>query len=235
MPNLIHTTVKHKTKFLALSLWLGIFVVARLVMVVNDLTFAELADQFVIILRDTWYGPFLFILLYAARPLLFMPGTVLILAAGMVYGLAGLPITLTADILSATIMYVVSRWLISNEPEFEGRAGEFVAFMHRNPFEAVLTMQLAYISTDLISSMAGILQLPLRPFILAVLVGGSVGNTLGVIVGSTIKGSVANGNITIQPEMILVSILILVTTISISSRLRGRNLNADKDKTYATR
>ena len=218
--NIINLIMRHKTKFLALSLWLGIFVAARFVMIVNDLTFAELADQFIIILRDTWYGPFLFILLYAARPLLFMPGTILILAAGMVYGFAGLPITLTADLLSATIIYVVSRWLVSNEPEFQGRAGQFVAFMHRNPFEAVLTMQLSYISTDLISSMAGILQLPLRPFILAVLVGGSVGNTIGVMVGSTIKGSVANGNITIQPEIVLISFAILAISISISVFLR---------------
>ena len=213
-------TVKHKTKFLAVSLWLGIFIMARLAMMVNGLTFAELADQLITILRDTWYGPFLFILLYAARPLLFMPGTVLILTAGMVYGFSGLPITLTADILSATIIYVISRWFVSNQPEFQGRAGKFVAFMHRNPFEAVLTMQLSYISTDLISSMAGILQLPLRPFILAILVGGSVGNTIGVLIGSTIEGSVANGNITINPEIILVSLAILATSISISVYLR---------------
>ena len=201
-------------------MWLGIFVITRTVMVINDLTFAELADQFINILRATWYGPFLFILFYAARPLLFMPGTIMILAAGMVYGFAGLPITLAADLLSATIIYVVSRWLISDEPAFEGRAGQFVAFMHRNPFEAVLTMQLAYISTDLISSMAGILQLPLRPFILAVLIGGTVGNTIGVLIGSTIKGSVANGNITIQPEVILISFATLAVSIGLSAYIR---------------
>lgn len=225
--------IKHKTKFLALSLWLGIFILARLVMVINDFTFAQLADELVKILREAWYGPLLFILFYIARPILLMPGTVLILAAGMVYGLVGVPICLTADLLSATLIYSISRWFVNGEPQFEGRAGQFLSFMRRHPFEAVLTMQLSYISTDLISSMAGILQLPFRQFIFAVLVGGSVGNTLGVVIGSTIKGSVANGNISIQPEIVAISLAILAISIAISFYLRQHNSESRNKESLA--
>jgi len=223
MSNLIKLATTHKTKFLALALWLGIFILARLIMGINSFTFAELTDELVTILRDAWFGPFLFILFYIARPILLMPGTVLILAAGMVYGLAGIPICLLADLLSATMIYVISRWFVTSEPQFEGRAGQFVSFMRRHPFEAVLTMLLSYISTDLISSMAGMLQLPFRPFIVAVLIGGSVGTTLGVIIGSTITGSVANGNISVQPEIVAISLAVLAVSIGISFYLRQHN------------
>jgi uncharacterized membrane protein YdjX (TVP38/TMEM64 family) len=235
MSNLIKTTVKHKTKFLALCLWLGIFVMARTTMATHDLSFTELADQIVNILRDTWYGSLLFIILYISRPLLLMPGTILLLTAGMVYGFwLGVPIAVTAELLSATITYTISRWFISSEPKFEGRTGKFVALMRRNPFETALTMQLSYISTDLISSMAGILHLPLRSLLLAVLTGGSVGSVLGVMVGSTIEGSIATGNITIVPEMILISFIILITMLSLSTYLRRRNLSISKDATHVT-
>lgn len=234
MSNLIETTVKHKTKFLALSLWLGIFVMARTTMATYDLNYTELADQFVNILRDTWYGSLLFIILYILRPLLLMPGTILLLMAGMVYGLWGLPIVIIADLLSATVTYIISRWFISSEPQFTGRIDKFVAFMRRNPFEAVLTMQLSYVSTDLISSMAGMLHLPLRPLLLGILIGGSVGNALGVMVGSSIEGSIATGNITVVPEMMLISGVILVTMLSLSTYLRRRNLKISKDTAHVT-
>jgi uncharacterized membrane protein YdjX (TVP38/TMEM64 family) len=224
MVNMIKITTKHKTKFLAFLLWLGLFGVARTVMVINDLTFTELADQFVIILRDSWYGPVLFILMYIARPVLLVPGTVLILTAGVVYGFwLGVPLVIIADIMSATFTYAISRGFVNSQPEFEGRAGQFVAFLTRNPFEAILTMQLSYISTDLISSMAGVLHLPLRSLLWAVFIGGSIGNTLGVMVGSTIEGSISNGEITIQPEMVIISFVFLVTTVTISTRIRARH------------
>ena len=226
--------VQHKTKFLALSLWLGIFVIARILMATYDLTFTALAEQFITILRDTRYGLLLFIILYIARPLLLMPGTVLTLTAGMIYDLwIGVPLVIIASVLSATVTYMISRWLISHEPEFNGRIGNFVDLMRRNPFEAVLTMQLSFISTDLISAMAGLLFLPFRPFLLAILIGGSISSTLGVMVGSTLEGSIATGNITIQPEMIVISIVSLITFLTLSTYLRRRNLNTSEDRIHA--
>lgn len=214
---------RHKLRFVTLGLWLVIFIVARSYMLANNLSIFQLADSIIGILRDTWYGPFLYIALYVLRPLLLIPGTILTLTAGVAYGLPyAIPIALTANITSAIVTYSMARWLMSNRIEMNGRRGQLIDFMRRNPFEAILTMQLSYISLDLTCSLAGILHLPFRPFLMGILIGGSVGNILGVIIGSSFEGSLANGSLSVQPEMIALSVTILVISLSISTFLRRR-------------
>jgi len=223
MTDLFNMIYRHRLRVLTLGLWLVIFVVARTYMVINDLTLIELAESILGILRDTWYGPLLYILLYVLRPLLLIPGTVLTLSAGLAYGLAwGIPISITANIISASVTYSVARWLMSSHIELDGRRGQFINLMRRNPFEAVLTMQLSYISLDLTCLLAGVLHLPFRPFLLGIAIGGSVGNMLGVIIGSSFEGSLAEGTVSVQPEMIALSLTIFVISLSISAFLRRR-------------
>jgi len=230
MSDMIDFIKRHKLRLLTLGLWLLIFVVARTYMLINDLSLFALAESFISVLRDSWYGPLLYILLYVMRPLLLIPGTILTLTAGVAYGLPyGIPISITANLISATVTYSVARWLMSNRIELDGRRGQFIKLMRGNPFEAVLTMQLSYISLDLTCSLAGVLHLPFRPFIFAILIGGSIGNVLGVIIGSSIEGSLADGSLSIQPEMIALSAVILIISLSISTVLRRQNMLSAKE------
>ncbi len=215
---------EHRLRFFTLGLWLVIFVIARSYMYTYDLSLLQLADSIIGILRDAWYGPLLYIALYVLRPLLLIPGTILTITAGVAYGIPnGIPISISANIISAMVTYSIARWLMAERIELDGRRGQFIAFMRHNPFEAVLTMQLSYISLDLTCSLAGVLHLPFRPFLLGILLGGSVGNVIGVFIGSSVTGSIADGSLAIQPEMIALSASILIIGLSVSTALRRYN------------
>jgi uncharacterized membrane protein YdjX (TVP38/TMEM64 family) len=221
MVAILQILTRHRLRFLTLGLWLVAFFVARSYMSFHHLTTLQLVDAAISMLRDTWYGPLVYIVLYILRPLLLIPGTVLILTAGVAYGLPyGIPITIIANIASAIVTYHIARWFMSQRIEIYGRRGQLISLLRNNPFETVVTMQLSYISLDLTSSLAGILYLPFRPFLLGVFVGGSVGNTLGVVIGSSFGGNLTSGQINIQPEMLALSACILVLSLSLSALLR---------------
>lgn len=213
----------HRIKVVAVLIWIGIFSATQTIMSINDWTIAEVADEFVRILRDTWYGPFAFILLYILRPLVLVPGTILTLMAGMIYGIPlGLILAEVANLLSVSVTYSVARWFLGEMPPVEGRFKQFISFMQHNPFEAVLTMQFLYLSIDLTSALAGWMRLPLRSVLLAFAISGLVGNSIGVIAGSSIKGTVANGDLTIRPEIVAISAVILVLSLFLSTFFRRR-------------
>lgn len=214
----------NRLRAMAVSLWLGILLSAQLIMTINDWTIVELADGLIRILRDTWYGPVIFVLCYIARPLVLIPGTIMTLMAGMVYGFwPGLFIAITANLVSATITYSITRWLFKPPQHFHRRLEGFVEFLRHNPFEAVLSLQLLYFSLDGTCSLAGFLRLPFQPFLLGIFIGGSVGTILGVILGSSIRGSIANGDLSIHPETLLLSVVILTISLGASAFLRRRH------------
>lgn len=214
----------HKKRLLAIGLWLIIFGVTRSVMAVNQLTLSELIDQLIIILKSTWFGVFLFIICYVLRPLLLIPGTIMNLMAGIVYGLfPGIFISVGASYISGTVTYTLTRWLIHEKPDADGRIGEIIKFMQNNPFEAVASIQLMYVSLDITSSLAGILHLPFRYFMIGIMIGGTIPNAIGVVMGSSIEGSIESGTLHIRLEMIVLSLAIMLFTLSISTYLRRRN------------
>lgn len=215
---------RHQRLVITLSLWAIILLSLRATMAINNLSLIQVADAFADSLRDASFGVVLFVGLYCLRPLLLMPGTLLNFLAGMVYGFpVGYLVVMIANIASSTLTFSLSRWLVRKQPKFTGSIGKSVSFMRRHPFEAVLTLQLSYISIDFTSSIAGILHLPYRLFILGIVIGGAIGNGLGVFIGTSITGSTANGTITIQPEIIAISVMVFIISIGISTMLRRRN------------
>lgn len=226
LSKLVEFADRHKKILFAFVSWILIIVTIRATMAVNNFSLTQVVDGFALVLRGAWYGMLLYIVLYVVRPLLLMPGTLMNFLAGMIYGFPlGLLMVIIAHLLSATTTFHLSRWLTHDEPQFDGQTKQLVSFMRRNPFEAVMTMQLMYISLDFASSLAGILYLPYRLFILGIFVGGIVGNGLGVFIGSSLEGSIADGAITIEPELVAISVTVFIISISISAMLRRRHRN----------
>lgn len=224
LSKLAEFTNRNRKILVAASLWLVILVTLRTTMAVYNLTLTEIADGFAFALKNTSYGMLLYVLLYVVRPLLLMPGTLMNFLAGMVYGFPlGLVMVIIAHLLSATITYALSRWVTPQEPHFDGQTEKLASFVRRNPFEAMMSLQLMYVSLDFASSLAGILHLPYRLFILGIFIGGFVGNGLGVFIGSSLQGSIGDGAITIQPEIIAVSVTVFIVSMGISALLRRRH------------
>ena len=94
--------------FLALLLTTGIIVAYFY----RDHLSFEMLDK--TIKEAGWWGPLVFMLLYAVATVLFLPGSILTLAGGALFGpLAGTLYNLTGATMGATLAFLVARYLAS--------------------------------------------------------------------------------------------------------------------------
>jgi uncharacterized membrane protein YdjX (TVP38/TMEM64 family) len=78
-------------------------------------------------IRDLWYGPIAFILLYAAGCIVAIPASLFILVAGVVWGWKlGVIYAMCGSLLGASASYFVGRFVGEGMLERFGKAGELV-------------------------------------------------------------------------------------------------------------
>ena len=102
----------HGQKLAALVFWLlaigGYFWYAQQ----NNLTPLEVVNQLISTLRTSAYGPLLYIIVYALRPLLLFSAALLTIAAGLLFGpVGGIIYSMIGSNTSAMVAYVVGRYL----------------------------------------------------------------------------------------------------------------------------
>lgn len=204
----------------AVIFWIIVLSAMRQYMQVNNLTFGELTNQLAILLTGTWYGPLLYIIVYIFRPLILFPASLLTLLGGNVFGLfPGSLIVLVAGTLSSIIPYAAGLSLSSvntNTTQPEGRLQRFVSMLQDNPFQAVLIMRLLYLPYDAVSILAGSLRINFVIFLVATAIG-NIGGTLAYVgIGSSIQGDISSGDISLDANILLFSLVVLVIGLVVS-------------------
>jgi uncharacterized membrane protein YdjX (TVP38/TMEM64 family) len=141
-------------------------------------------------------GAFLFGLAYVLGTLLFLPGSVLTLGAGFLYGLVGgLLVVVPGSVLGAALAFLLGRTVLrapiarrmKGHPRFEAvdKAVEDKAFL------VVLLLRLSPLFPfNLLNYALGVTRVPFSTYLLASVVGMFPGTVLYVYLG-TLLGSVA--------------------------------------------
>jgi uncharacterized membrane protein YdjX (TVP38/TMEM64 family) len=216
--------VRQRGKIAILFVWVGGLVGLRLYMDANALTFDDISAQSQSHLSDYRYGPLLYILIYLLRPLAFFPGTLLTILGGSVFGMGwGFVLSLFGGVVSAVIPYVIGRWFsaeYADSDETKSRLQRFVGMLRQNPFQAVLIMRLIYLPYDAVNVLVGTLRIPFITFIAATLVGNLAGTLSFVSLGASMEGSLAAGDLSLNPTMLLVSVLVILLSLLVSQLLR---------------
>lgn len=210
----------HRVAIVAVCFWMMIILAVRQYMQVNTLTFSDLTEQLSVLLRESWFGPLLYIAVYLARPLILFPAFLLTLLGGSVFGIwPGFLYVTFAGTASAIFPYVIGRWFSSDQRqsiEKTSSVQRFVRMLQSNPFQAVLIMRLLYLPYDVVSLAVGSLRIPFVAFILATAVG-NIGGTLSFLgIGSSLEGDLTTGDLTFNPAMLAFSVVILVVSLVIS-------------------
>lgn len=136
---------------------------------------------------QTVWGPLVYILLYAIRPITFFPATVLTILSGVFFGLwLGTLLTLIGAVLSASVAYSVGRFFGAGLKLEDSFLGNWVEALRRNAFEAILTMRLLFFPFDGLSYTAGILRTQFLPFVAATFLGIILGTATFVSIGSSL-------------------------------------------------
>ena len=216
---------EHAQKFIALLFWTLLIISYQGYAHNNHLSSLEVAQQVLDFLKDGFWGPFIYIGLYALRPLILFPSTILTLAGGFVFGpVLGVIYTIIASNISSTIAYYVGRYFgegLLKEDGEENILQRYATRMRANSFESVMVMRFIFLPYDAVSYLAGFLQIKYWAFILATALGSVPGTMAFIGFGASIEkfdGALPKLN----PVTLGYSVAIFIISIALSRVFKKR-------------
>ena len=217
-------------KVLALGIWaIALYTLYHFKMV-NNLSFTDIAISLFSFISGTAWGPLVYILAYAIRPLTFFPGTILTILSGIFFGIyEGIIYTIIGASVSATVAYFVGRFFSQNLNGIKKLLGHWINFLHERPFMAILTMRLTFFPFDLVAYGAGLLKIPYTPFLFGTITGTLLGITTFVSIGASlsVEEFIKNGITAeaIDGKFILLSAVIFALSLVVSKVVNNKPTN----------
>ena len=226
---------RHWQKLVALAIWLLLLGGYAWYYVSNDLTPTKAVAEIVGLLQSP-YGVLLYILIYALRPIIFFPATVLTVTAGAVFGsgsfynlVLAVLYTIIASNTSATVAYLIGRYfgkgLIKEASGDDSNVIQrYADRMRQNSFETILIMRFIFLPYDLVNYLAGFLRINWKPFILATFLGSIPGTIAFVSFGAslTITDLLEGKSPEFNPWVLAFGVVIFVASLVISRYFKKR-------------
>lgn len=212
---------KHWQKFLIAAFWLAILAAYGLYINKNNLSVIESLKQIIRFADNSPWGPLIFIILYAVRPIFIFSASVLSIAAGALFGpIWGIIYTIIGANIGASLAYLIGRFFmkdfIDNTTKFQG----YIKRMKNNSFATVFIMRLAYIPYDLVNYLSGSLGINYIAFITATILGSLPGTISFVLFGAS--ASDLDSTPSFDWRIFAVSALIFVISLGISKLIQKR-------------
>jgi uncharacterized membrane protein YdjX (TVP38/TMEM64 family)/rhodanese-related sulfurtransferase len=159
-------------------------------------------------------APLLFILIYALASVLFLPGSVLTLAGGALFGpLLGTLYNLTGATLGATLAFLVARYLASDwvEEKSGGRVKQLINGVEAEGWRFVAFVRLVPLFPfNLLNYALGLTRLGLLPYVIATYVFMLPGAIAYTYLGYAGREAVAGGEGMIQKGLLALALLAVV-------------------------
>jgi uncharacterized membrane protein YdjX (TVP38/TMEM64 family) len=221
----------HGQKLVALLFWAFLIITYQAYAYRNDLSALEVAQNLVNFLNQSLWGPLLYITLYAVRPLILFPSSVLTVAGGFVFGpVFGVLYTIIASNTSSGIAYLVGRYFgqgLLKENNSDNIIQRYANRMRQNSFETIMIMRFVFLPYDMVSYLAGFLRIHFWPFILATALGSIPGTFAFVLFGASIENF--NGGLpSLNPGILAASIVIFIVSIALSRLFKNREGNTNE-------
>lgn len=175
--------------------------------------------------RFGFWGPFLYIIIYAIRPLVFFPATILTTVSGVIFGpWLGILYTIIGENMSANFAFVIGRYFGRNivKENEKGMVKKLDKSFRENGFITVLLMRLLYFPFDLTNYVCGLSAVRHRDYALATFVGILPGLTTFVLLGSSFM----------DPRNLVITAVVFFGGLGLSFKLKKKHnhLAALKDK-----
>jgi uncharacterized membrane protein YdjX (TVP38/TMEM64 family) len=217
--------IQHGQKLGALFFWLLVLSGYFWYTLQNNLGPLEAVNQLIDLLSNSRYGPLLYLLIYALRPLILFSASLLTIAAGLLFGpIWGWIYTVLGSNTSAMVAYMIGRYFgqgLLEKTESNGVVQRYTRRMRESPFETVLIMRFIFLPYDLVNYLAGLLQIDWKAFLLATALGSIPGSISFVLIGASIEGDI-EGFPSLNLWTLAISALILVVSIGLAQYFKQR-------------
>lgn len=224
---------RHGSKLVAFVFWITVAGSYYWYYRQNDLTLADSVSQIADLLANSVYGPLLYMVLYAIRPLIFFPATVLTLLGGFLFGPVGVLYTILGSNASAMVAFGVGGYFgkgILEENDNASAVQRYMQRMRENSFETVLIMRLIFLPYDLVNYAAGFLKINWKAFLAATAIGSVPGTVSFVLLGASFGtlNELLTGQIRLNPVTAVASVLIIGVSIVLSRLIKRRESTLQK-------
>ncbi len=137
---------------------------------------------------NKFWWPFIYMALYAIRPIVLFPATVMTFMSGALFGfLPGLFFTMIWENLSACFAYflwkVFGKKLVHSD-EGTSLIGTLRERANKSPFMAILSARLLFFPFDITNYISGFLGIKFRSFMLATIIGIIPGASVFILAGA---------------------------------------------------
>jgi dihydrolipoamide dehydrogenase len=181
----------HAQKIGALIFWALLIVIYQWYAASNGFSPLQVVQQLLDFMKNGAWGVLTYIALYAVRPLILFPSTILTLAGGFVFGpVLGVIYTIVASNISSTIAFFVGYFFgegLLKDDGSDGLIQKYARRMRENSFETVMIMRFIFLPYDAVSYLAGFLRIHYWAFILATALGSIPGTIAFVGFGASIE------------------------------------------------
>lgn len=223
---------RHGQKLVALVFWLILIGFYQWYVTVNVLSPLQVVQQLLDFLKNGVWGVVIYVVLYAIRPLILFPSTILTLAGGFVFGpLLGVLYTIIASNISSTIAFYVGRFFgegLLKDDGSDGLIQHYARRMRENSFETVMVMRFIFLPYDAVSYLAGFLKIHYWAFILATALGSIPGTIAFVGFGASIESF--DGMLPrLNPVTLGFSVVIFIVSIALSRMFKKREAKAESN------
>lgn len=226
---------RHGQKLITLFIWLLVIGGYSWYARANDLGPVEAVQALADFFRSP-YGPVAYFVVYALRPLLFFPATLLTLAGGSIFGpILGVILVVLSSNTSAMIAYGIGRYygqgLLEEKEDSQTLIQRYARPLRQNSFETVMVMRFLFLPYDLVNYLCGFLRISWRPYLLATILGSIPGTIAFVLFGASIDISQGVSQPTFNPWSLAASILMVVISLVISryfKRQEGEMIGPDE-------
>lgn len=212
-------------KMLVAGLWLTLFASALLMWWRSQLPLSEIPH-----LLEAWLDDFglfkaasLYVVIYAVRPLILFPATLLTVASGLIFGpWLGVLFTILGENASANLAFVLARWFGREAvvKHADPRWQSWDQKLERNGLVSVLIMRLAMLPFDAVNFGCGLTAVRQRDFALGTFFG-ILPSLIGfVLLGGTVASGVAH-----RGAIIGLSLMFLAVGFSTAHVLKRREQN----------
>jgi uncharacterized membrane protein YdjX (TVP38/TMEM64 family) len=224
-------TASRTPTLVAVAAWLALVVAFWWYSHARDLSPLSLVDRLTDAAAGSTLGVVVFFGAYVIRPLLLFPTTLLIVAAGFIFGpLWGMLYGTLATLLSALVGYGIARLFgrrLAELTEPRTRGQRLVLALRQNGFEAVLLSRLLFLPGDLVNYASGFVGVRLRAFTLATALGSLPGLAGAVLFGASFEGDLAQMRPDVDVRLLLSSAGVLLGSLALSLYLRRRRKGAE--------
>ena len=227
MGRLLNWMSRNRSRLVAVTIWVIAIGAWNVWSSEQRLTPLAAVQALIELLRGTLWGPAIYIAVYAVRPLLFFPATLLTIAGGYLFGpYWGLFYTIVAGNVSAAVAYLAARLLGQGLVKDLGPLAPYADRMRARSFETVLILRLLFAPYDLIGYLAGFLGISFRGFLLGTALGSLPGSLAVVSFGAAIQGDFTGELPRLVPANLVLGAVMLVVSILLSRWVRAHEARA---------